>query len=92
MDKKHAKKVKRDKKKKKDRKQVAEQYRKLSKQVSLFSKLGDHCSACNKTFPKTRDAHATWRVAVQSEKQKVWLFCPDCQTKAKDMAENKNEV
>jgi len=54
--------------------------------------MGNKCSTCQKAFPKTRDAHATWRVAVKTKQQKVWLFCPDCQRKAKDMAEDTNEV
>ena len=92
MDKKHAKRTKRNKKKKREKKLAAEQQQRLNKQVNMFDKLPSVCSACNKEFPKTREAHMSWRVVVRNEKQQVRLFCPECQDKAKQMLENNNEV
>jgi predicted RNA-binding Zn-ribbon protein involved in translation (DUF1610 family) len=92
MDKKHAKKIKRDKKKKKEKKLAADQQQRLTKQMGMFDMLPESCSACDKEFPKTREAHMTWRVTVRNEEQQVRLFCPDCQERAKKMVENNNEV
>ena len=90
MDKKQKKKIKRAKKKKKEKAQAQETQNKLKKQMNMFDKLPEVCSTCEKGFPKTREAHTTWRVVVKTEKEKVWLFCPDCQEKAKKMAEGEN--
>ena len=92
MDKKHAKKIKRDKKKRKEKKMAADQQQRLTKQMGIFDMLPESCSACDKEFPKTREAHMTWRVTVRNEEQQVRLFCPDCQERAKKMVENNNEV
>jgi hypothetical protein len=92
MDKKHAKKIKRDKKKKKEKSQVQEQQQRLKKQMGMFDRLPESCSACKKDFPKTREAHMSWQVTVRTEEQLVWLFCPDCQEKAKELVEKNNEV
>jgi hypothetical protein len=92
MDKKHAKKIKRDKKKKKEKKLAADQQQRLTKQVGMFDRLPQTCSTCEKDFPKTREAHMTWRVVVRAEEQQVRLFCPECQEKAKKLVENNNEV
>ncbi len=81
MDKKHAKKIKRDKKKKKEKKQAQEQDQQMRKQMNMFDRMPKVCSACEKGFPKTREAHMTWRVVVRNEKQQVRLFCPECQEK-----------
>jgi hypothetical protein len=87
MDKKHAKKIKRNKKKKREKKLASEQQQRLTKQMNMFDKLPSTCSACNKKFPKTREAHMTWRVVVRNEEQLVRLFCPSCQEIAMKMAE-----
>jgi len=87
-DKKHQKKVKRDKKKKKEKVQAQEAQVKLKKQMNMFDKLPRACNTCEAEFPTTREAHLTWRVVVKTEKEKVWLFCPDCQEKAKELAES----
>ena len=91
-DKKHQKKIKRAKKKKKEKSQAQESQNKLKKQMGMFDRLPDACSTCEKDFPKTREAHMTWRVVVKTEKEEVWLFCPDCQEKAKELAEKQNEI
>jgi hypothetical protein len=92
MNKKHSKKLKRAKKKKKEKKISEEQHRRLSKQMNMFDRLPDTCSACEKEFPKTRQAHATWKVVVRTEKQQVRLFCPQCQELANKLMEEQNEV
>jgi len=92
MDKRQKKKLKRAAKKKKDKAQVQQQEAHLKKQINMFDRLPETCSACAKVFPKTREAHMSWRVVVKSEKQKVWLFCPDCQQKARKAVENNNEI
>ena len=92
MDKKHAKKIKRDKKKKKEKSQVQEEQQRLKKQMNMFDKIPESCSACKKDFPKTREAHMSWQVAVRTEEQLVRLFCPDCQKKARELVEKQNEV
>ena len=92
MSKKHLKKLKRAKKKKKDKKVSEEQQRHLAKQMNMFDRLPDSCSACKKEFPKTRQAHTTWKVLVRTEKQQVRLFCPECQKLANKLAEEQNEV
>lgn len=92
MDKKHAKKIKRAKKKKKEKKLAQEQQDRISNQMNMFDRMPDKCSACNKDFPKTREAHMSWRVTVRNKEQMVRLFCPDCQEKAKELVESNNEV
>ena len=93
MNKKHKKKLKRAAKKKKDKAATQEVQANLGKQMNMFDKLPKVCSTCEKKFPKTREAHMTWRVVVKTEKERVWLFCPDCQERAKELAEKeKNEA
>ena len=92
MDKKHKKKIKRTAKKKKQKAAAQESHNKVKKQMGMFDRLPKNCSTCEKQFPKTREAHMTWRVVVRPEKENVWLFCPDCQEKAKELVENNNEV
>tara|TARA_Y100001963_G_scaffold150955_1_gene232970 strand:+ start:158 stop:445 length:288 start_codon:yes stop_codon:yes gene_type:complete len=95
MDKKHKKKLKRAAKKKKDKSFAQETQRvenKMKKQMGMFDRLPQTCSTCKKDFPKTREAHMTWRVVVRAEEQQVRLFCPECQEKAKKLMENNNEV
>jgi hypothetical protein len=92
MDKKHKKKIKRAAKKKKDKAKAQAQQEKVSKQIGMFDRLPKSCSACAKDFPKTREAHMSWRVVVRNEEQQVRLFCPECQDKVKDLLENNDEV
>lgn len=92
MDKRHKKKLKRAAKKKKEKLAIKAAQNKLNKQLGLFSQMGNKCSTCEKEFPRTKEAHNSWRVAVNTTQQKVWLFCPDCQRNAKDMAGSKNEI
>ena len=89
-DKKHQKKIKRAKKKKKEKAQAQETQQRLTKQMNMFDRLPEACDTCEKDFPKTREAHMSWRVVVKTEKEKVWLFCPDCQEKAKELVEKQN--
>ena len=91
-DKKHQKKIKRAKKKKKEKAQARETQQRLTKQMNMFDRLPQACDACETPFPKTREAHMSWRVVVRPEKEKVWLFCPDCQEKAKELVEKNNEI
>jgi len=91
-DKKHQKKLKRAKKKKKEKIQAQETEERLKKQMGMFDRLPETCSTCEKDFPKTREAHMSWRVVVKTEKEKVWLFCPDCQEKTKGLVERQNEI
>tara|TARA_Y100000593_G_scaffold2242_1_gene4520 strand:- start:61364 stop:61645 length:282 start_codon:yes stop_codon:yes gene_type:complete len=91
-DKKHRKKLKRLSKKKKEKKLAEDQANRMSKQMNMFQRMPDSCSVCQQDFPKTKEAHMTWRVVVRNEKQLVRLFCPDCQEKAKKLVENNNEV
>ena len=92
MDKKHKKRLKRTAKKKKEKAAAQEVQTKIKKQMGMFNRMPQSCSACNKEFPKTREAHMTWQVVVRNEKQQVRLFCPECQEKAKGFVENNNEV
>ena len=92
MDKKHKKKLKRAAKKKKEKAVAQEAQEKMKKQMDMFDRLPGECSTCEKDFPKTQEAHMSWRVVVKTEKEKVWLFCPDCQEKAEKVVEKQNEV
>ena len=92
IDKKHKKKLKRAKKKKREKAQAHEEQQRLKKQMNMFDRLPEACSTCEADFPKTQEAHMSWRVVVKTEKEKVWLFCPDCQEKAKELVEKKNEI
>ena len=87
MDKRQKKKLKRAAKKKKEKAQAQQQQDKLKKQMNMFDRLPEACSACAKVFPKTREAHMTWKVTVRNKEQQVRLFCPDCLEKAKQIVE-----
>ena len=65
---------------------------KLKKQMNMFDRLPEACNTCGEEFPKTREAHMTWRVTVRNKEQQVRLFCPDCLEKAKEFVEEHNEV
>ena len=90
--KKHKKKLKRAAKKKKDKAQAQQQQEQLKKQMNMFDRLPEACNTCGEVFPKTREAHMTWKVTVRNKEQQVRLFCPDCLEKAKTAMENNNEV
>tara|TARA_B100000900_G_scaffold411407_1_gene431036 strand:- start:690 stop:968 length:279 start_codon:yes stop_codon:yes gene_type:complete len=92
MDKRHRKKLKRTAKKKKEKAAAQEAINKIKKQIGMFDRLPAECSSCSKEFPKTREAHMSWRVTVRNKEQQVRLFCPDCLDKAKSAVENSNEV
>ena len=84
--------AKKEHEKKKEKAASQEAQNKMKKQMGMFDRLPDACSTCEENFPKTHEAHKTWRVVVKTEKEKVWLFCPDCQQKAKQLVENNNEI
>ena len=90
MDKKQKKKLKRATKKKKDKASAQATQEKIKKQMGMFDRLPTKCSSCDKNFPKTREAHMTWKVKVVTEKQKVWLYCPECQAKVNETKEGEN--
>ena len=90
MNNKHKKKLKRAAKKKKDKAQAEQQQQQLKKQMSMFDRLPKTCNVCGKEFPKTREAHMSWRVTVRNKEQQVRLFCPNCQDKVKTIMENNN--
>ena len=92
MDKKHKKKLKREAKKKQTQKKIQQAQTALKNQMNMFQRLPKTCSACDKPFPKTREAHMTWRVVVRNKEKLVRLFCPECQGKVKKALENHNEV
>jgi hypothetical protein len=92
VDKRHKKNLKRAAKRKKEKASAYEANAKLKKQVGLFERLPAECSSCRIKFPKTQEAHMSWRVTVRNEEQQVRLFCPECQEKAKELVENNNEV
>ena len=92
MDKKHKKKLKREAKKKKEKAASQEAQNKMKKQMGMFDRLPDACSTCEKSFPKTREAHMSWQVVVRNEQETVSLFCPECQEKARKVLENNNEI
>jgi hypothetical protein len=91
VDKKQKKKLKRTAKKQKEKAVAQEAQAKMKKQMGMFDRLPRECSTCEKGFPKTQEAHSTWRVVVKAEKEKVWLFCPDCQEKAKELVEKEEK-
>ena len=90
MDKKHKKKLKRAAKKKKDKAQAQHLQEQLAKQMNMFDRLPESCDACGKEFPKTREAHMSWRVTVRNKEQTVRLFCPDCINKTKELVEGRD--
>ena len=92
MDKKHKKKLKRAVKKKKRKAAVEDAQNRLKKNMGSFHRRPDKCSACDKMFPLTREAHMSWQVVVRNEQETVRLFCPDCLEKAKQVVENQDEV
>ena len=90
MDKKHKKKLKRAAKKKKQKAAVEEAQSRLKESVGSFHKRPDECSACNKEFPMTREAHMSWKVVVRNQEQQVRLFCPACLEKASKLVEEQD--
>ena len=56
----------------------------MADQVSMFGKLPDACSACQKSFDKKdRNMVFSWSVVVKQET--VRLFCPECIEKTKEV-------
>ena len=51
----------------------------IKQKMNMFSRLGDECLACTKSFDKTNKEHVTtWTVVVRESEKKVNLYCPDC--------------
>jgi len=92
MDKRQKKKLKRAAKKKKEKKLARDQQQKMRNQMNMFDRLPEACNACGEAFPKTREAHMTWKVTVRNKEQQVRLFCPDCLDKTKMAGEKRKEV
>ncbi len=91
MDKRQKKKLKRTAKKKKEKALAQDAQNKIKKQMIMFGRRPDECSACDKEFPMTREAHMSWQVVTNNEQGTVRLFCPDCLEKAKTLLEDNNE-
>lgn len=90
MNKRHKKKLKRSAKKKKDKAQVQHRQEQLKKQMNMFDRLPEACNTCGEDFPKTREAHMSWKVVVRNEEQQVRLFCPACLDKASKLVEERD--
>ena len=90
MNKKHKKRLKRSAKKKRDKDQVQQRQEQLKRQMNMFDRLPEACNTCGEDFPKTREAHMSWKVVVRNEEQQVRLFCPTCLEKASKLAEEQD--
>ena len=75
------------------RKQEKDANDQLKAHVSLFSKMGGDCAACEKPFDKKSREHAsTWKVVVRKEEAVVRLYCPDCWGMARKLIEQVEEI
>ena len=90
--KKHQKKLKRAAKKKKEKKLTQDQQQKMRNQMNMFDRLPKVCNTCDEVFPKTREAHMSWKVVVRNQEQQVRLFCPACLEKASKLVEEQDEL
>ena len=46
--------------------------KKMSEQLTMFDKIGDHCLACNEPFDKTdKEQVKTWTVVVRKKTSSV---------------------
>ena len=88
--KKHKKQLKRAAKKKNEKKQAQEQDQKMRNQMNMFDRLPEVCNTCDEVFPKTREAHMSWKVVVRNQEQQVRLFCPACLGKEAKLAEEQD--
>ena len=71
------------------RKKEKDTEKKMSEQLTMFDKIGDHCLACNEPFDKTdKEQVKTWTVVVRTTEKKVNLYCPACWNKAHDIIED----
>ena len=62
-----------------------ERGKQIKRQVALFRLLPDNCASCAAEFDKTsKEAHMTWQVKVDEQKELVYLFCPQCQAGSDD--------
>jgi hypothetical protein len=61
----------------------------LEEKLILFNKMPDECLACQKPFDKkNKEMVMSWSVIVREESKTVRLYCPECWTMAKEIAEN----
>ena len=88
--KKHKKQLKRAAKKKKEKKLVQDQQQNMTNRMNMFDRMPSTCSTCDEDFPKTREAHMSWKVVVRNEEQQVRLFCPACLEKASKLVEEQD--
>ena len=59
-----------------------------TEQISLFGKLPDHCLTCDAPFDKKNKSMVmSWNVVVREKEGIVRLYCPDCWSKARKIAE-----
>jgi len=68
----------------------------LQDKMFMFDKIGDACTACEKSFDKkNKEQVQSWNVVVREKEKKVNLYCPECWTKAKNIikefARSKND-
>lgn len=55
----------------------------MKRQLMMFDKLQDECTACQEPFDKKSKEHAmTWKVVVREDEEIVRLYCPECWDKA----------
>ena len=92
MDKKQKKRLKRKAKTKKQKQASDEAQQRMQKQMNWFDKLPKTCSTCSIEFPKTREAHMSWKVVVRAKNEMVRLFCPECQDKVNQLVGEEGEV
>ena len=60
----------------------------IKQQLTMFDKIGQSCSMCDKPFDKKLKEHVTtWNVVVREKEKVVRLYCPECWDKANKMIE-----
>ena len=60
----------------------------MKQQLTMFGKLGEQCSTCEKPFDKkSKEQVTTWNVVVREKEKIVRLYCPECWGKAIKMIE-----
>ena len=65
---------------------------KMAETIGLFGKLPDHCLACKMLYDKKNKLMASkWRVMVDSKKEEVKLYCPQCWAIAMQMIEEQEK-
>lgn len=55
----------------------------------MFDRLPDFCLTCNEPFDKKNKQQVqSWFVVVKNEEKKVRLYCPECWSKAQEIAKD----